>query len=94
MTNGNTEMFHVRDSSSSSSRAQEGKKSMELGHGIAASLSPCACFVSNSGILTVWNQKEMKNLVIQNTIAKELCGFCFDSIEERGALGKFTAVEK
>lgn len=41
------------------------------------------------------NQKEMEALLIQNIIAKELCGFCFDSIEERRCiLGKFTTVEK
>lgn len=68
---------------------------MELGPGIAVSLSSYVCFVKNSGILTVWKQKEMKDLTIQNTIAKELCGFCFESIEERRCvLRKFTAVEK
>lgn len=71
------------------------EKNMELGHGNAVSLSPCVCFVKNSGILTIWNQKEMKDLIIQNTIAKELCGFCFESIEERMCvLRKFTTAEK
>lgn len=74
---------------------RKGKKSMELGHGITASLSPCVCLVKYSVILTVWNQKEMKGLIIQNIIAKELCGFCFDSIEERRCvLRKFKTVEK
>lgn len=74
---------------------RKGKKPMELGHDIAVSLSPRVCLVKNSGILTVWNQKEIKDIIIQNIIAKDLCGFSFDSIEERRCvLMKFTTVEK
>lgn len=88
-------MFHVRDSSFGSSEVQEGKESMELGSSTTASLSHCICFVGNSVILTVWNQKEKKELLIQNTISKEDHGFCFDSIDMgRYVIGRFTTVEK
>lgn len=67
-------MFHVRESSFGSSEVQEEKENMDLCSGTTASLSHCVCFGGNSGILTVWNQKEKSELLIQNTVTKEVHG--------------------
>lgn len=67
-------MFHVREFHLVAQKSRKGKGASGLGSGTTTSLSYCVHFVENSGVLTAWNQKEKKELLIQNTIAREVDG--------------------